>query len=98
MTLRAELRQGGPRAALMRSGEVADLGIGGAYIVGPHPVEEGARIWLRFVAPTAWEPLELEAEVRWVEAEGFGVRFVQVSEGEAAALQALVDLAGFEPA
>jgi hypothetical protein len=95
VALRAELRLHSRSAALVRTGEVLDLAIGGAYVAGEPVAAESERVWIRFVAATAWEPLELEAEVRWVEPEGFGVRFLHLSDGEAAALHALVDLAGF---
>lgn len=71
--------------------------MGGAYIAskaGGQPAL-GDELWLRIVAPTAWEPLELVSEVRWVEEGGFGVRFTATSESEAAALLALVEMAGY---
>ncbi len=95
--LRAELRRGRRDAALARSGDIVDLSVGGAYIAskaGGQPAL-GDELWLRIVAPTAWEPLELVSEVRWVEEGGFGVRFTATSESEAAALLALVEMAGY---
>lgn len=95
--LRAELRRGRRDAALARSGDVFDLSVGGAYIASSSGTQPslGEELWVRIVAPTAWEPLELVAEVRWVEEGGFGVRFTAMSEAGAAALLALVEMAGF---
>lgn len=93
--LRAELRKGSRDAVLTKSGHISDLSVGGAYIESDSPPSMGERLWVRIVAPTAWEPLELQAEVRWIEAGGFGVRFSQMTQADAAALLALVELAGF---
>ena len=64
--LRAEIRRGSRDAILTKGGDVADLSVGGAYIESPSVLAVGDEVWVRFVAPTAWEPLELRAEVRWV--------------------------------
>lgn len=101
IVLRAELRRGRRDAALVKPGEVSDLSVGGAYIVTSAPAQLGDEVWIRFVAPTAWEPLDLRGEVRWVEAGGFGVAFAgELTEAELRAVRALVDMAGFaaEPA
>jgi hypothetical protein len=94
--LRAEIRRDRRDAVLTKDGEVADLSLGGAYIESPSALAAGDQVWVRFVAPTAWEPLELRAEVRWIEPGGFGVAFTgELSTTEATALAALVELAGF---
>jgi Tfp pilus assembly protein PilZ len=101
IVLRAELRRGRRDAALVKPGEVSDLSVGGAYIVTTAAAAMGEEVWIRFVAPTAWEPLDLRGEVRWVEPGGFGVAFAgELSEAELRAVRALVDMAGFaaEPA
>lgn len=95
IVLRAELRRGRD-AALVKPGEVSDLSVGGAYIVTSASARMGEEMWIRFVAPTAWEPLELRGEVRWVEPGGFGVAFAgELSEAELRAVRALVEMAGF---
>lgn len=80
----------------MKPGEVSDLSVGGAYIVTAATARMGEAVWIRFVAPTAWEPLDLLGEVRWVEPGGFGVAFTgELTHAELRAVRALVDMAGF---
>jgi hypothetical protein len=48
-------------------------------------------------SPSAWDPLEIAGEVRWVRDDppGFGVRFGGLSPKEMTALHELVSAAGF---
>ena len=92
--LRARYRRDDPRAALERAVRVTGLGVGGAFLHDP-ALRVGERLVLSVTAPTAWEPLELPAEVRWTDARGAGVAFRALSATQATALRALVDLVGY---
>lgn len=87
-------------AALEKAGRVHDLGTGGAYIESERPPPIGTSIVLRLEAPSAWDPLELPAEVRWLRDEapthGFGVSFRDLTEQQVALLSDLVRAAGYE--
>jgi uncharacterized protein (TIGR02266 family) len=88
-------------AALVQHGTTSDLGLGGAFIETDRPMPVGARVILIFTAPTAWEPLEVPAEVRWVsdgsgeEPVGFGVRFHSLGGATATALYELVHASAY---
>jgi hypothetical protein len=88
--LRASFRRDAPGAVLEKGGRVSDLSIGGAFVEASDPPMEGARLWLTFSTPTAWDPLELPAEVRWRKPSGFGVQFSALTPTQAQALHALV--------
>jgi uncharacterized protein (TIGR02266 family) len=53
-----------------------NLSLGGMFLEAKAPLKVGARLHLRFVVPTQREPIESDAEVRWLEAGGFGLRFI----------------------
>ena len=100
MELSVHFRRDAPGTAFEKAGKVADLGMGGAFIHTERPPAIGARILVTLAAPTAWDPLELPAEVRWLGRDGepgFGARFVSLSAPQAAALYALLAAAGYEP-
>ena len=84
-------------AALEQSGKLVDLGLGGAQVSCERPPARGTRVRLRFTSPSAWDPLELEGDVRWLdEASGlFGVAFEALSPSEAAALSELLEAHDF---
>lgn len=93
----------GDATALEHSGKLLDLGLGGAQVRCDRPPAVGSRLRIVVVAPSAWDPLELAAEVRWVDsaAEGgaaFGVAFDPLSEVEAAALYELISVSRFAEA
>lgn len=89
-------------AALEHAGTLLDLGLGGAQVRCARPPAVGTRLRLTLAAPTAWDPLELSGEVRWVEGgepASFGMAFERLSPAEAAALYELLSISGFaEPA
>lgn len=93
--LRASFRRDAPGAVLEKGGRVSDLSMGGAFVEAGDPPVEGARLWLTFSTPTAWDPLELPAEVRWRKPSGFGVAFGALSPAQARALHALVQQTEF---
>jgi hypothetical protein len=69
-----------PGAAGRAVGDLLDIGVGGARVrCDGAPPAIGDVLTLRVTAPTAWDPLELSGEVRWVGEEdghpAFGVMF-----------------------
>lgn len=106
--LRVCFRRDEPGAALEKAGRIADLGMGGAFVQSDRPPPVGAGIVVTLQSPTAWDPLELPAEVRWVSEDGrtelpsgaigrgFGVKFRALSPSQAAALYELLSSSGFE--
>lgn len=64
--LRVCFRRDEPGSALEKAGLIADLGMGGAFVQSERPPAIGTAIVVTLQAPTAWDPLELPAEVRWV--------------------------------
>jgi len=93
--LRASYRRDAPGAVLEKGGRVSDLSMGGAFVEASDPPFEGAQVYLTFTAPSAWDPLELPAEVRWRKPGGFGVRFRELTAAQAQALHALVQTTPF---
>jgi hypothetical protein len=87
-------------APLEREGRLADLGLGGAQIRADHPPPMDVRLRITLSAPSAWDPLDLPAVVRWVDdlaVEGpvFGVAFTELSESQAEALYQLLSVSRF---
>ena len=93
--LRASYRRDAPGAVLEKGGRVSDLSMGGAFVEAGDPPYEGTHLYLTFSTPTAWDPLELPAEVRWRKPGGFGVRFGALTAAQAQALHALVQTTAF---
>lgn len=79
-----------------------DLSFGGAFIAVDPPIPVGARVRVAIVSATTWEPLELDATVRWVRDEsstaraGMGIAFEPLSVAQALALHRLFCAHGFE--
>jgi hypothetical protein len=87
-------------APLESRGKLIDLGLGGAQIKCDRAPTIGQRLRLTLSAPSAWDPLELPAEVRWVDGKGrrsalFGVAFVRLSRAQASALYMLLSVSRF---
>ncbi|MCZ7683531.1 MAG: PilZ domain-containing protein [Sandaracinaceae bacterium] len=97
--LSVRFRRDADDAALVWSAKLLDLGLGGAQLRCERPPEVGARVRLTLAAPTAWDPLELGGEVRWVEeaAEGpaFGLAFDALTPAQASALYELLAVSRF---
>lgn len=100
--LSVRFRRDADDAALVCSATLLDLGLGGAQLRCERPPEVGARVRLTLTAPTAWDPLELACEVRWVEdgEEGpaFGVAFDALTRAQASALYELLAVSRFAEA
>lgn len=100
VSLPVRFRKDEPGATLLHEGRMSDVGMGGAFIATDSRLPEGARILLSISAPTAWDPLEVPATVRWSSAGGsdeggFGVRFESLSGKEATALYELVHASAY---
>jgi len=101
MSLRVRFRRDELGAVLEQEGHTSDIGLGGAYVETDRPPPVGTWLRLTVTAPTAWDPLELRAEVRWVEDTtperqgGFGVKFDSLGRAEASALYELLHALGF---
>lgn len=99
--LRVRFRRDEPGAALEQAGRTADVGLGGAFVETHRPLAVGTGVVLILNAPTAWNPLEIRGEVRWVSdgsgprPTGFGVRFVELDRTHAAALYDLLHAVAF---
>lgn len=76
----------------------ANLSVGGMFIETSRPLPLGTRLHLRFSLPGFSEPLDTEAEVRWVLDEdatgplptGMGVRFEQMSAEDSEKIRGLL--------
>ncbi len=80
-----------------------DVGTGGLFAVTTAPMDTGERVRVVLETPTSWEPLTLDAEVAWRrkargedEPAGAGLRFVDLSEEQGAALARLVSSLDYE--
>ena len=95
--LTVSYRRDGEDAALERQGRLVDLGLGGARIACSGPPSVGAALRIILRSPSSWDPLELAAGVRWVDADGasFGVEFGRLSRSEGAALYELLSASRF---
>ncbi len=97
--LSVRFRRDADGAALEHSAKLLDLGLGGAQVRCERPPPVGTRVRLTLIAPTAWDPLELPCEVRWVD-EGeqgpaFGVAFDGLTRAQASALYELLSVSRF---
>lgn len=54
-----------------------NIGVGGAFILAAVPLQPGSLLQITVHMPQAPQPIEVEAEVRWIIAgEGMGVKFL----------------------
>jgi len=107
--LRVHFRRDEPGAVLEKVGRIADLGVGGAFVESERPPPVGTAIVLTVAAPSAWDPLELPGEVRWVSegprdgvhpapgglGRGFGLAFRALDPAHSSALRALLAVTGY---
>lgn len=96
--LTVRFRRDADDAALEHSGTLLDLGLGGAQVQGERALGVGTRVRITLIAPSAWDPLELPAEVRWAEGVRFGLAFERLSRAQAAALYELLSVTRFAEA
>jgi hypothetical protein len=98
--LRVTFRRDADGAPLEQSGRLVDLGLGGAQVRCERTPPVGARLRLTLTSPSAWDPLDLPAEVRWVDdgARTFGLAFDALGRAEATALYELLSVTHFADA
>ena len=86
-------------ATLEQRGRLVDLGMGGAQVRCERLPAVGARLRLTLTSPSAWDPLELPAEVRWVDDADrtFGLAFDGLARAQATALYELLSVSKFAP-
>ncbi len=100
LTLRATFRRNTPGSAIQEGGDVRNLSVAGAFIETRSPPSVGIPVLVTLKAASAWDPLELEALVRWANTEpgeprGFGVQFTRMGVTEANALYDLINATDF---
>lgn len=83
-------------AELQKAGRVSDLGMGGVFVTCASAPAVGSPIRLYFSLPSAWDPLDLPAAVRWIKPGGFGAEFGKLSAHQAEALCDLIQRLDFE--
>lgn len=79
-------------------GRTGNIGLGGAFVLVESPPPVGTKLLVYLAAATAWEPMEITAEVRWVRVEppvGMGVRFIDLTAPQIVALHELLVLTGY---
>lgn len=81
---------------LEHRGRLLDLGLGGAQVRCEQAPEVGARLHIVLGSPSSWDPLDLPADVRWVDGDVFGVAFERLSPSQAAALHELLAVSAFD--
>ena len=98
LELRVRFRRDADDAPFETRGRLVDLGMGGAQIACERPPSLESRLRVELTTPTAWDPLDLRAQVRWADAAAgiFGVAFDSLSRKEATALYHLLSLSRFE--
>lgn len=78
-------------------GQLVDLGTGGLFIHCEQLPPIGNTVDLELSVPTAWEPLKIKAQVRWINEgliprsqRGFGAEFMNLREQVHSAVQELL--------
>lgn len=97
LELSVTFRRDADGAAFEHSGRLVDLGMGGAQVRCERPPAVGTRLRLMLKSPSAWDPLNLSAEVRWVDDESklFGLAFDGLERTQATALYELLSKTQF---
>ena len=105
VALVVRFRRDDPRSTLEHAGKTTDISMAGLFVETERPPPKGTRLRLTLVAPTAWEPLAIPVEVRWVSeggkgrARGFGANFSDLGATQASALHELLQASAYlEPA
>lgn len=95
--LSVRYRRDSEGAPFEQAGKLVDLGLGGAQIKCERCPAVGTALRMVLTSPSAWDPLDLPAIVRWVNAgdQTFGVAFERLSRAQAAALYDLLRASRF---
>lgn len=100
--VRVTVRRQHEKSARRVDATTLNLSFGGAFIAVDPPIPVGARVRVDIASATTWEPLELDATVRWVRdgsttvRAGMGIAFEPLSAPQALALHRLFCAHGFE--
>ena len=98
VNLRVQFRRDAADAELEKAGRVRDLSMGGVFITCSVCPPVDALLRLYFSLPSAWDLVELPAEVRWTNEEGFGAAFRALNARQADSLLELIQKLGFDEA
>lgn len=98
VNLRVQFRRDAADAELEKAGRVRDLSMGGVFVACAACPDVGTAVRLYFALPSAWDLVELPAEVRWTNDEGFGAAFRDMSSRQADSLIELIQKLGFDEA
>ena len=71
-----------------------NVSTGGMFIETPLALKVGQRVKLKFAVPAQKDPIATEAEVRWVEQDGAGIRFIGLRVKDVWALGKLLNPSG----
>lgn len=100
--VRVTVRRQHEKSARKVEAVTTNLSFGGAFIAVDPPIPVGARLRVAIASATTWDPLELEATVRWVRdagansRAGIGLMFEAISPQQALALHRLFGAHGFD--
>ncbi|MDW8363630.1 MAG: PilZ domain-containing protein [Myxococcales bacterium] len=98
--LRVRFRKQG--SAVEHVGRTADIGPQGLFVRCNRPLPPGTAVELELSSPSAWDPVRLRGEVRWVSPPGtatpagFGVELDRLDEGGRAALAQLLGASAYD--
>ena len=101
LTLRVRFRRADGLGALEEATSTSDFSVGGAFLQADRVLPADTKLELTLTSPTAWDPLVLSAEVRWISdgtgdrPRGMGVEFRELTREQSAALYELVHASGY---
>jgi len=101
VALVVRFRRDDPRSMLEHNGRTTDVSMAGVFVECEKPPTIGTRLVMTLVSPTAWEPLAISVEVRWVSdgskgrVRGFGALFDGLGKTQAAALFELLQASAY---
>ncbi|MCP9439143.1 MAG: PilZ domain-containing protein [Nitrospira sp.] len=73
------------------NGRTIDLSLGGAKIESALPVDPGKYVTVTLMIPGAAPIVIEQAEIRWVRDRMFGVRFLEIRQGQRDDLERMID-------
>ncbi|MBL8682122.1 MAG: PilZ domain-containing protein [Myxococcales bacterium] len=100
--VRVSVRRQHEKSARKVDATTVNLSFGGAFVAVDPPMPVGARLRVAIASATTWEPLELDATVRWVRdggatvRAGMGLMFEPLTPQQATAMHSLICAHGFE--
>jgi uncharacterized protein (TIGR02266 family) len=100
--VRVTVRRQHEKSARKVDAVTSNLSFGGAFVTVDPPLPVGAKLRLAIASATTWEPLELDATVRWIRdgnangKAGMGLMFDGLTPQQALALHRLISAHGFD--